>query len=75
MRFSGVLIALRAATSATTRDGCGNCVSMHNLAIASTTHRLARRSLPLLCGGDKRSQQADIETARKYWKDYKGRAA
>jgi putative addiction module killer protein len=29
----------------------------------------------LLCGGDKRSQAADIETARKYWKDYQRRAA
>lgn len=29
----------------------------------------------LLCGGDKRSQQANIETAKKYWKDYQGRAA
>jgi putative addiction module killer protein len=29
----------------------------------------------LLCGGDKRSQVADIETARKYWKDYQRRAA
>jgi putative addiction module killer protein len=28
----------------------------------------------LLCGGDKSSQRADIESARSYWKDYQGRA-
>lgn len=27
----------------------------------------------LLCGGAKRTQQADIETAIKYWKDYQRR--
>ena len=25
----------------------------------------------LLCGGDKKSQQADIETAKTYWREYK----
>ena len=25
----------------------------------------------LLCGGDKKSQQADIETAKIYWREYK----
>jgi len=29
--------------------------------------------LVLLCGGDKRSQAADIETAVKYWTDYQRR--
>jgi putative addiction module killer protein len=29
----------------------------------------------LLCGGDKRSQRADIESAVKYWKDYQRRSA
>jgi putative addiction module killer protein len=29
----------------------------------------------LLCGGDKRTQQADIETAIKYWKDYQRRTS
>ena len=29
----------------------------------------------LLCGGDKRSQQADIDNAVKYWNDYQRRAA
>jgi putative addiction module killer protein len=29
--------------------------------------------LVLLCGGDKRSQSADIETAVKYWTDYQRR--
>jgi putative addiction module killer protein len=28
----------------------------------------------LLCGGDKRSQQRDIEVAHGYWKDYQARA-
>ncbi len=27
----------------------------------------------LLCGGDKRSQTQDIESARKYWDDYRGK--
>jgi len=27
----------------------------------------------LLCGGDKRAQQRDIERAHGYWKDYKAR--
>ncbi len=25
----------------------------------------------LLCGGDKKSQQGDIETAKTYWRGYK----
>lgn len=28
----------------------------------------------LLCGGDKRRQAADIETAIEYWKDYRRRS-
>ncbi len=28
----------------------------------------------LLCGGDKRTQDADIRTAKRYWRDYKERA-
>jgi len=28
----------------------------------------------LLCGGDKRTQAKDIETAHEYWKDYKARS-
>ena len=27
----------------------------------------------LLCGGDKRKQQADIERAKEYWRDYQKR--
>ena len=27
----------------------------------------------LLCGGDKGSQERDIERARAYWRDYRGR--
>ncbi len=27
--------------------------------------------LLLLCGGDKRSQQADVELAKTYWREYK----
>ena len=29
--------------------------------------------LILLCGGDKRKQNADIKAAKKYWQDYKNR--
>lgn len=29
----------------------------------------------LLCGGDKRKQKQDIETAHDYWKDYQERSA
>jgi putative addiction module killer protein len=28
----------------------------------------------LLCGGDKRKQDQDIETAHEYWQDYKERS-
>jgi putative addiction module killer protein len=28
----------------------------------------------LLCGGDKRTQAADIKQAKKYWADYQKRA-
>ena len=31
------------------------------------------RLVLLLCGGDKRTQQQDIETAYEYWQDYKAR--
>lgn len=27
----------------------------------------------LLCGGSKRSQRRDVEKAKRYWRDYKGR--
>jgi len=29
----------------------------------------------LLCGGDKRTQIADIKQAKKYWADYQKRAS
>ena len=29
----------------------------------------------LLCGGDKRTQNKDIKTAKKYWREYKERAS
>ncbi len=29
----------------------------------------------LLCGGDKRIQNKDIKTAKKYWREYKERAS
>ena len=32
-----------------------------------------RTIVVLLCGGDKRSQAADIDTAVKYWTDYQRR--
>ena len=34
---------------------------------------LGRACILLLCGGDKRSQSADIERAIEYWNDYKRR--
>ena len=33
----------------------------------------AGRLVLLLCGGDKRSQPADIERARSFWADYRSR--
>lgn len=36
---------------------------------------LGRTCILLLCGGDKRSQSADIARAIKYLHDYKGRSA
>ena len=33
--------------------------------------RLGAMLVILLCGGDKSTQSRDIETARKYWKEYK----
>lgn len=35
--------------------------------------RAGETILLLLCGGDKRKQQADIERAKDYWHDYKKR--
>jgi len=32
-----------------------------------------RRVVLLLCGGDKRTQAADIKRAIEYWKDYQRR--
>ena len=31
--------------------------------------------IPLLCGGDKRTQQRDINRAKEYFEDYKARTA
>lgn len=35
--------------------------------------RRGQEIVVLLCGGDKRSQERDIERAKEYWKDYQGR--
>jgi putative addiction module killer protein len=35
--------------------------------------RTGARIILLLCGGDKRKQQADIERAKEYWRDYQER--
>ncbi|MGI0495505.1 type II toxin-antitoxin system RelE/ParE family toxin [Alkalinema pantanalense CENA528] len=32
--------------------------------------KVENRVILLLCGGDKRSQESDIQKALKYWKDY-----
>ena len=37
--------------------------------------RAASQVMLLLCGGDKRTQDADIKDARKHWKDWQGRSA
>jgi putative addiction module killer protein len=37
--------------------------------------RAGQAVLLLLCGGDKRKQQTDIERAKDYWNDYKKRTA
>ena len=35
--------------------------------------RVGKTILLLLCGGDKRTQQADIERALEYWKEFRSR--
>lgn len=36
--------------------------------------RSGKKIVLFLCGGDKRSQKADIKTAKAYWRDYEQRA-
>ena len=35
--------------------------------------RSGKQVVLLLCGGDKRSQKADVKTAKAYWRDYEQR--
>ena len=35
--------------------------------------QVSKTILLLLCGGDKRTQRADIERAAEYWKDFRSR--
>jgi putative addiction module killer protein len=35
----------------------------------------AKTVILLLCGGDKRAQDADVEKACKYWQDWQGRSS
>jgi putative addiction module killer protein len=37
--------------------------------------RIGQMIILLLCGGDKRTQQRDIDHAKGYFKDYKARSA
>lgn len=37
--------------------------------------RHGREIVILLCGGDKRTQNSDIQTAKKYWAEFKRRNA
>jgi putative addiction module killer protein len=45
----------------------------HGLGYRAYYARAGERLILLLVGGDKRKQQADIETALDYWKDWQRR--
>jgi len=50
-----------------------NFASMQARAIGCTSVVRAGAVVILLCGGDKGSQERDIERAQDYWRDYRSR--
>ncbi|MBW4509611.1 MAG: hypothetical protein KME64_24310 [Scytonematopsis contorta HA4267-MV1] len=51
-------------------QGCWNSVFSLAVATASTLGKAADNVVILLCGGDKDSQDKDIEKAKEYWQAY-----
>jgi len=74
--LTGESIGLSWATSAITGIAgmvCGNSASMLGKAFASITPLQDSEVVLLLCGGDKRTQDADINRACEYWLEWRGR--
>ena len=51
--------------------GCLNCVFFMDLAIRVYFGQHNDVTVILLCGGDKKSQNKDLQKAKHYWKNYK----